>query len=241
MLRNCSTALLLGIYAAGSRAQAVPSADGGLPAKNGAQVGFQYENPQLQPAQYIFMIAEDGSGHFHSEPGKTPPKDSASYHPLADALDRPVQLSAPVVGQIFSTARSQKFFATPCEDQKNKVAFEGIKRLSYNGPDGHGSCSYNWSKFAPIQKLTDIFESIAFTLEEGRRLEVERKHDRLALDAELGDLLDAAKNGRAIELQNIKPILQEIIDDDSLLARARSRAQKLLGDEDSSNASLPLP
>jgi hypothetical protein len=199
---------------------------------SGAQVGFHYENQQLQPAKYSFVIYENGSGQFHSEPADTPLANTASYEPLARADDRSIQLSRPAVDQIFSAARTQKFFAIPCE-AKDKVAFQGTKKLSYQGPDGSGSCTYNWSKVAAIQKVTYTFESIALTLEEGRRLAVEHKHDRLALDAELGFLLEAVKDGRASEIQTIRPVLQEIAGDEAVLDRARSRAKKLLGDGNS--------
>jgi hypothetical protein len=204
----------------------------------GARVEFHYENAQLQPAKYSFVIFESGAGEFHSEPGATPPEDSASYHPLPDRLDRSVQLSKATTAQIFATARAQKYFAIGCEDMKNKVAFQGTKQLSYRGPEGSGSCVYNWSKIAAIQKLTSLFESIAFTLEEGRRLQLERKHDRLALDAELGALLDAMKDGQAAEIDTIRPILQEIIQDEATLERAKLRAQKLLEDGGGNRASL---
>ena len=148
-----------------------------------------------------------------------------------------MQLSKPVVEQIFSTARAEKFFAIRCEDGKDKIAYQGTKQLSYQGPDGSGSCTYNWSKSAAIAKLTALFESIAFTLEEGRRLAVEHKHDRLALDAELGELLTAVKEGRALEVQSIQPVLQEIAEDEAVLDRARKRAKKLL-DAGNTTASL---
>jgi hypothetical protein len=202
-----------------------------------AQVGFTYENRQLQPAKYSFLIDESGSGHFHSQPGDAPPADTASYQMLAESEDRPVQLSKRVVEQIFSTARNERFFAMPCEDGKNKVAYQGTKQLSYQGPDGNGNCTYNWSKTQAIERLTATFESIAFTLEEGRRLAVEHKHDRLALDEELGVLLDAVKEGRALEVQSIQPVLQEIAEDDAVLERARMRAKKLL-DAGNTTASL---
>jgi hypothetical protein len=192
------------------------------------QVGFRYENAQLQPAKYSLVVHEDGSGHYHSEPGSTPPADTPSYHPLAQAQDRPIRLSPPMVEKIFSTARSAKFFANGCEEPKSKIAFQGTKELSYQGPDGKGSCTYNWPKSVSLQKLTAIFESIAFTLEEGRRLDIEHKHDRLGLDAELGDLSEGVKEGRALEIQNIRSTLQEIIDDDTVMERVRSRAGKLL-------------
>ncbi len=101
---------------------------------SGAQVRFEYENKQLQPAKYTFLIDESGSGHFHSEPGNPPPSDTASYQTLAEPLDRPVQISRPVVEQIFSTARGEKLFAITCEDGKNKIAYQGMKQLSYRGP-----------------------------------------------------------------------------------------------------------
>lgn len=207
-------------------------------ASTGAQqVRFTYENQQMQPAKYTFLIDGSGSGHFHSEPGDPPPPDTHSYQHLAEALDRPVQLSKSIVDQIFSTARSEKFFAVPCEDTKHKIAFQGTKELAYQGPDGNGSCTYNWPKSEAVQKLTILFESIAFTLEEGRRLAVEHKHDRLALDSELGALMTALKEGRALEVQSIQPVLQEIADDDAVMDRARQRAKKLL-DAGNTTASL---
>ncbi len=221
----CLVAVGVSLWAACLWAQ---NASPAAPLTSGAQVRFEYENKQLQPAKYTFLIDESGSGHFHSEPGEPPPADTVSYQALAQALDRPVQLSKPVVEQIFSIARAEKFFAIKCEDGKDKIAFQGMKTLSYQGPDGSGSCTYNWSKSSAIGKLTVTFESIAYTLEEGRRLAVEHKHDRLALDAELGELLDAVKDGRALEVQSIQPVLQEIAEDEAVLERARQRAKKLL-------------
>jgi hypothetical protein len=53
----------------------------------------------------------------------------------------------------------------------------------------------------------------------------------------LGHLLDAVKDGRALELQSIQPVLQEIAEDDAVLERARMRAKKLL-DAGNTTASL---
>jgi hypothetical protein len=52
-------------------------------------------------------------------------------------------------------------------------------------------------------------------------------------------LVDAVKDGEASEVENIRPVLQAIIDDEATLERARSRAQKLLGGSDSNRAYLP--
>ena len=150
---------------------------------------------------------------------------------MPEALTREVHISAPVVEQMFATARAQKWFATDCDDRKDKFAFQGKKELAYAGPEGGGSCTYNWSKAQSIQKLTATMESIAFTLEEGRRLAVEHKHDRLGLDAELAVLSAAVKDGRALEIENIRPELEAIIEDETVLERARLIAKKMLDGE----------
>jgi hypothetical protein len=209
------------------------------PSQAGPQVAFSYENEKLQPAKYNMVIFENGAGHFHSEPGATPLEETAAYQPLPQSLDREIQLSPVSTEKIFATAKAQKFFSVACQDEKDKIAFQGTKQLSYKGADGTGSCTYNWSKIAAIQKLTELLESIAFTLEEGRRLELEHKHDRLALDAELEVLLTTAKDGRAAEIKNIQPTLQAIADDEEVLERARSRARKLLNEVGGVRAALP--
>jgi len=234
--------MLLLVAAAGVVSPAQTAGSGPVPSpplNGGAQVIFNYENQKLQPAKYRMVIFENGAGQFHSEPGSTPIEETASYQPLPQPLDRTIQLSPATTEKIFSTARGQKFFAIQCEDAKDKIAFQGTKQLSYKGTDGSGTCTYNWSKIVAIQKLTDLLESIAFTLEEGRRLELEHKHDRLSLDAELEALLNNAKEGRAAEIQNIQPTLQSIVDDEQVLERARSRARKLLDEAGSDRAALP--
>ena len=208
-------------------------------AEHGARVTFNYENQQLQPAKYTMVIFENGTGEFHSEPGSTPLEVTAAYQPLGQPLDRTIQLSRVTTDKVFATAKGQKFFAIACQDDKDKIAFQGTKQLSYKGSDGSGSCTYNWSKIVAIQRITELLESIAFTLEEGRRLELEHKHDRLALDAELDVLLSTVKDGRASEIQNIQPTLQAIADDEEILDRARSRARKLLDEAGGVRAALP--
>jgi hypothetical protein len=78
-------------------------------------------------------------------------------------------------------------------------------------------------------KVSDDLIAVAFTLEEGRRLIVEHEHSRLSLDAELEELQDAAKSGRAQQIQNIAPQLEAIAADEKVMERARNRARQLLG------------
>jgi hypothetical protein len=83
-------------------------------------------------------------------------------------------------------------------------------------------------------KLSDDLIAVAYALEVGRRLAVEHEHDRLSLDAELEELDDAVKGGRAQQIQNIAPQLETIASDEQVLSRARARARQLLGKSGSS-------
>jgi hypothetical protein len=129
---------------------------------------------------------------------------------------------------MFAAARKNKFFAMPCDDGGKNIAFQGSKTLQYEGPEGQGSCTYNWSKSAQIEKLTDQFEAIALTLDEGSKLQREYEHGRLSLDTELELLEQMVHDGRAIEVENIAPILRTLAGDEAVLQRVQRRARALL-------------
>jgi len=192
-----------------------------------ARIRFVFENPKLQPANYVLDIHENGMGHFHADPGEIAAVSTDAIAP--QAVDMDIQIKEPLRSFLFNTARSHNFFNVACESTKSKVAFTGKKALQYAGSDGKGSCTYNWSRDQQLMKMTDDLIAVAYTLEVGRRLAVEHEHDRLSLDTELEDLQSAAKGGRAQQLQNIAPQLQAIAEDEKVMERARSRARQLLG------------
>jgi hypothetical protein len=208
------------VFGQGASAGEAPSAS-----SSGAQIRFEFENAQLQPSRFDMVIHEDGSGHFQSVTGPISVKDSGGIE--AGPLNRDIAIQEPLLSTLFATAHARKNFAVECE-AKAKVAYRGNKILSYQGPDGHGTCTFNWSKDNQIQKLADQLESVAMTLEYGRRLEVEHQHNRLGLDAELEFLADAVKDGQALEIENIAPTLQSIVDDETVMNRARQRAKVML-------------
>ncbi len=190
------------------------------------EVTFRFENPKLQPASYVLQFRPDGSGHFHAEAGPSPPDDIAALP--AEGQDRDIHISQSVADRIFSIAKQKKFFAFPCDSGSDSVAFQGKKTLSYQGPAGQGSCTYNYSKDQQIQWITAECQGIAITLEEGRRLQLRYEHGRLSLDAELETIEELARDGQATELGNIAPILTTIASDDRVMERAQRRARKLL-------------
>lgn len=189
-----------------------------------AEVRFTYENPQLQPHKYLVVVEEDGSGHFTSEGGAA--TDGASMS--SESQDRPIHVSKAVREAIFAAARKSRFFAITCDDGGKNIAFQGTKTLAYDGPDGKGSCTYNWSKNQQIEKLTDQFEAMAATLDEGSKLERQYEHGRLSLDAEMEVLEQMVRDGRAIEIENIAPILKTLAGDEAVLQRVQRRARNLL-------------
>jgi hypothetical protein len=191
-----------------------------------AQIRFTYENPKLQPPKFAMTVSEDGNGHFRSEPGGPPPADGQSMP--TEAQDRPIHVSRAVRESMFAAARKSKLFAIACDDGGKNIAYQGTKTLAYEGPEGQGSCTYNWSKMSQIDKLTDQFEAIAATLDEGSKLQRQYEHGRLSLDSELEVLDQMVREGRAIEVENIAPILQTIAGDDAVLQRVQRRARALL-------------
>ena len=210
-------------------AQEPSSSDNGLSSSQltgESVVSFKFENPQLQPARYEITLRADGTGHFVSHVGSAPPDDIANLP--AQGQERDISISKAAADRIFATASKNHYFAIKCDAGAGKVAFQGNKTLSFDGPKGHGSCTYNYSQDAKIQWISGELIGLAATLEEGRRLAVEHEHGRLALDAELETLATMITDGQATELQNISPILSTIAADDAVMLRARRRAQHLL-------------
>jgi hypothetical protein len=196
-----------------------------LIAQNAAQIRFTYENPKLEPHKYVLVLGEDGSGTFHSEGGA----GSADGQSMSsESMDRPIHVSKTVRESMFAAARKNKFFAIACDDGGKNIAFQGTKTLEYKGPDGQGTCIYNWSKNGQIGKLTDQFEAIAATLDEGSKLQRQYEHGRLSLDSEMEILDQMVHEGRAMEIENIGPLLQTLAGDEAVLQRVQRRARTLL-------------
>jgi len=184
-----------------------------------AIVTFTYKNEKLVPSDYQLKVHEDGNGTYQSSDGAVVGESKP--------FGQEITISQPLLENIFSIARAEKFFAIPCEVNGGHLAFQGEKTLAYDGPDGHGSCKFNYSKTKQIQKLNDDLQGVASTIEAGHRLVLARQHDKLSLDAELGTLLEGVTDGRLIDLQNIRPLLLEIAADPTILNRARQRASLL--------------
>jgi hypothetical protein len=186
---------------------------------------IDYTNARLTPSHWQLKLNPDGSGQFDAEGGQPSQEDAKAI--LAGDVHRPVQLSAAFTESVFTTARTRRLFAFPCESHL-KVAFQGIKRLSYSGPEGSGECEYNYSKDKEIESLGNSLIAMEFTILSGARMEKLLQHDRLGLDEELDNLVNAAQAGNAVELGTIRETLTRVASDEQVMERARRKARLLL-------------
>jgi hypothetical protein len=184
-----------------------------------------FSNPGLTPSQWTLQFHPDGSGHFHSERGTAAAQGSRFIEP--PNLDRDIQVSAKFAEHAFQVAQHHKFFNSECESHL-KVAFQGTKKLSYSGPQGAGSCEFNYSRDAEIQALGDSLVAVATTIIAGARLETLLQHDPLGLDQEIQNVQEAAGDGRAQQICSIRDILERLSDDPAVMERVRKRARALL-------------
>lgn len=190
-----------------------------------AEVTIEYTNPGISPAHWTLTLRPDGSGHFHSESGHAVTADAKEME--VPEVDRDIHVQPGFAAKVFETARQSKWFKMDCESHQ-RVAFEGWKKLSYSGPEGQGSCTFNYSHDKEIQELGDSLVGVEETLTEGARLEMLLEHDRLGLDHEMQSICEGAKDGRMQQISAIREILERLANDDEVLDRVKKQAKTLL-------------
>ncbi len=199
-------------------------------AKPGSQptVTYQFDRTGLPVPRFTLVVREDGTGTYHAEEVERRSADSVVQQVSLKEVDRPLTVSAETTAKIFATARALNYFNLFCGTKAKNIADTGKKTLTYAGADGAGSCQYNYSDDKSVTALTEIFYAIAYTMDVGRRLDFERRFDRLGLDAELISLEKSVTEKNAMELGTIAPTLQRIAGDNEVMQRVRIRATKLL-------------
>ena len=193
-------------------------------------ITVDYSNPGLAPSAWTLTVHPDGTAHFTSEMAP-PPRESKGELGIPK-IDRDIQVSPRFAAGIFATAEHHSWFNQQCESHQ-KVAFQGNKKVSYRGPHGSGSCTFNYSKDKEIESLGDSLVAVASTVMEGVKLELLLQHDPLGLDREIEALASAAHEGRAQQLNAITDILQHLAQDDHVMDKVRKQATLLLARGDS--------
>jgi hypothetical protein len=215
---------------AASLALGQPGSSTEPPAVLQGQVSFQFEREGLPVPRYTVEVHEDGSGRYVADeaPASQNWSGSSVRYVGGKHIDRTITLTPTTVAKIFKQARALDHFNIVCASKAKNIADTGKKTLTYVGSDGRGSCVYNYSDNKNVTALADIFLAIAFTMDEGRRLEFFHRYDRLGLDAEMTTLAHEANEGRALEMGTIAPTLASIEGDTALIQRVRLKAGKLL-------------
>jgi hypothetical protein len=187
-----------------------------------ATVTFTLDFPQSNPEHY--SIAVDSAGHARYECTGTLAEDSEEQAYRAEFL-----VSAGNRERIFSLAKQAQYFAGKIDSGNRKLASTGAKVLSYQDGQRSNTARYNYSNLAAVQQLTTLFQNMTSTLEYGRRLAYYHRYQKLALDDELKRMETQARNNELSELQGVVPVLQEILEDPSVINVVRARAKELIG------------
>lgn len=195
------------------------------------KISFHFERPGLAVPHYQLEIAEDGTGSYDGE--ELPMSDGQTNSPFTPQSFtlKTLHITPITVTKIFTLARRLNYFNISCASTARNIADTGKKTLDYkhSGSDHFtGSCTYNYTENREVQTLTDIFQGIAETLDEGRKLDYLHRYDRLGLDAELENFTNEVVDGHAIELQVIAETLNSLAGDPDVIQRVRTRASALL-------------
>ena len=195
-----------------------------------ATVKFSLDFPNSSPEHYSISVQSDGSAHYESS-GKI-----SSDSDDRDSFETDFKFSEATRARIFELAEHAHYFSGKIDAGKKNLAFTGSKKLVYSDSQHSSSADYNFSAIPAVQQLTTLFQSVGATLEFGHRLSYDRRYQKLALDDELKRMEDQARHGELMEIQAIRPVLQEIFDDSSVMNVVRARAQRIM-ESSSGNAS----
>jgi hypothetical protein len=193
-----------------------------LYATESATVTFSLDFPDSSPEHYSISVNSNGSAHYESS-GKITldSEDRATYQ-------TDFTFSEATRARVFELAAKARYFSGKVDSGKKKLAFTGTKKLTYKDSERDSSASYNFSNEPAVDQLTALFQRVSATLEFARRLSYYHRYQKLALDDELKRMEDQAQRGELAELQAVKPVLQEIYDDSSVINVVRARALRIM-------------
>ena len=193
-----------------------------------AHVTFSFERKGVAVPKYRLSVNSDGTGTYEGEEVQYVSAGGVSAPMDPQKFDRPISISHATSEKVFKLAEQLDHFNKACASKAKNIADTGTKILSYEGPDGTGSCTYNYSDNKDVQALTNVFLGITETLDQGRQLDRLHRYDRLGLDPAIAFLAQEVSEGRALEIGTIEASLRSIATDSSVIARVRSKAGSLL-------------
>ncbi len=187
-----------------------------------ATVTFSLDFPTSDPAHYSISVQSDG--HTRYECSARISNDSDDR----ESYETEFSFSEATRARIFDLAAQAHYFSGTIDSGNHKLAFTGAKKLTYKDGQRNFTANYNFSSLQPVQQLTALFQGVSATLEYGRRLAHFHRYQKLALNDELKRMEEQARTGDIVELQAVRPVLQEIYDDASVINVVRARAQRIM-------------
>jgi hypothetical protein len=184
-------------------------------------VTFTFDFPQSNPEHYSISVDATGRARYECT-------ESIAEGSEKQVYKSEFEMSAANRNRIFEWAKQAQYFAGKLDSGNRKLAFSGAKILSYEDSQRSFTARYNYSSLAAVQQLTALFQNMAGTLDYGSRLSYYHRYQKLALDEELKHMEAQAKSSEIGELQAVAPVLQEIVDDTSVINVVRSRAKQLI-------------
>jgi hypothetical protein len=203
-------------------AVALPAMGGPGEVRNGISFQLEPRSDSQMPA-YIISLDDQGAGRYIEFAPPVAAQDGPAERP-----SQPITVEAATL-HILRSARSA-VAPDRCQSHRKGIASIGKMTLSFYENDETVQCVFEYSDEESLTAAVAAFESIAETMQCGSRLQHELRYDRLGLDAEIDSLIAENKDGRAIEIQNIAPVLKSIVDDDRVMERVRRKAARLLQD-----------
>jgi hypothetical protein len=191
-------------------------------AADSASVTFSLEFPNSSPEHYSVAVQSDGHAHYESS-GKI-----SADSDVRDDYQTDFTLSDDTRARIFELTAQAHYFSGKVDSGNKKLAFTGAKKLVYKDGQRSSSADYNYSQQPAVLQLTTLFQSLAATMEFGRRLTYFHRYQKLALDDELKRMEDQAKRGDLAELQAVSPVVKEIYEDTSVINVVRARARRIM-------------
>jgi hypothetical protein len=191
--------------------------------------GEAADAPQRQWSAVEFSMKPiDPEGH--SWTMRLDANGSGSYREASDTSPGPLPLtvSPSTLERLRRGEHSVK--SGHCETRQKNIAKTGEKTIRYEFADHALACTFNYSDDDSLMDAAAAFEAVAETMQAGERLQHDERFDRLGLDAEIDTLVTAVRQGSAIELGNIAPVLHSLVDDDHVIDRVRRKAARLLQD-----------
>ena len=197
------------------------AAVGGQNAASVPSITFDRLWSSFTPQSVTMTVAANGAGKYSS---RNPEKTGDEV----DDFQTEFTMSPAARDKLFRCAKEASYFDGDFTFKKHVVASTGKKTLSYSDPTRHFSTTYDYSENKAIQEITNILAGTSATIEHGRKLQFLHRFDKLGLEDELKGMEAAAENHNLAELQIIRPTLESIAGDRTVLNIARQRAKKLL-------------